>query len=199
MCNKTTLSQIIPAQLMRKAKTERHTQVTPSGKTPMELAMGKRPRDLIDPASMNPEQLTSTPTEQDLLKEEIQKLAMMTHLEVQQREDIRRDLAERMKSVPPDLRVEDSVFCWQDDTSKIQQGRKSGKWKVENSAVKGPMAVISTGATICQVNVRKLRRPLGHWIWTNIPIRVSEQELLCCGFLAKVKQMFANCAQTFLT
>ena len=51
----------------------------------------------MDPAYMNPEQLTSTPTTQDLLNEEIQKLAMKTHLEVQQREDIRREFAERMK------------------------------------------------------------------------------------------------------
>ena len=60
--DKTTMSQIAPAQLMRKAATVRNTQVTLSGKTPMELAMGRRPRDLMDPASMNPEQLTSTPT-----------------------------------------------------------------------------------------------------------------------------------------
>ena len=71
----------------------------------MELAMGRRPRDLMDPASMNPEQLTSTPTRQDLLNEEIRKLAMKTHLEVQQREDIRRDLAERMNFVPSYCRV----------------------------------------------------------------------------------------------
>ena len=63
---------------------------------------------------------------------------MKTHLEVQLREDIRRDLAERMKFVPPDLRVRESVFCWQEDPNKIQQGRKSGKWlKVEILAVKG--------------------------------------------------------------
>ena len=69
-----TLAQITPAQLMRKAATVRNTQVNLSGKTPMESAMGKRPRDLMDPASMNPEQLTSTPTKQeDLLNEEIQK------------------------------------------------------------------------------------------------------------------------------
>ena len=74
---------------MRKAATVRNTQVTFSGKTPEELAMGRRPRDLLGPASMNPEQLTSTPTKQDVLNEEIQKLAMRTHLEVQQREDIR--------------------------------------------------------------------------------------------------------------
>ena len=72
----------------------RHTHVTLGGKTPTELAMGRRPRDLMDPASMNPEQLTSTPTKQDFLNEEIQKLAMKTHLEVQTREDIRHYLAE---------------------------------------------------------------------------------------------------------
>ena len=55
-----------------------------SGKTPTELAMGRRPRDLLDPDSMNPEQLTSTPSKQDLLNEDIHKLAMQTHLDVQQ-------------------------------------------------------------------------------------------------------------------
>ena len=29
---------------------------------PMELTMRRRPRDLVDPAAMNPEQLTSAPT-----------------------------------------------------------------------------------------------------------------------------------------
>ena len=76
--DETTLSQITPAPLMRKAATVTNTQVTLSGKTPMELATGRRPRDLMGPASMNPEQLTSTPTKRDLLDEEIQKLAMKT-------------------------------------------------------------------------------------------------------------------------
>ena len=66
-----------------------------------------------------------------------------------------------MKFVPPDLRVGEQVFYWQEDQSKIQQGRKSGKWsRVEIIAVKGPMVVISTGASIFQVNASKLRRPL---------------------------------------
>ena len=50
------------SHLMCKAATVRNTQVTLSGKTPMELAMGRRPRYLPDPASVNPEQFTSTPT-----------------------------------------------------------------------------------------------------------------------------------------
>ena len=81
--DQTTLAQITPAQLMRMAATATNAQVTKSGKTPMESAMGRKPRDLLDPGSMNPEQLTSTPTQQDLLNEDIQNLAMQTHLEKQ--------------------------------------------------------------------------------------------------------------------
>ena len=66
--DQTTLAQITLAQLIRKAATVRNTQVTSSGKTPMELAMGRGPRDLLDPASMNPEQLTSTPTRTSLME-----------------------------------------------------------------------------------------------------------------------------------
>ena len=88
----------------------------------VELAMGRKPRDFPYSASTNPEQLTSTPTKQDLLNEEIQKLTVKTHLEVQQRENIRRDLSERRRFVPPDLRAGEHVFYWQEDPSKIQQG-----------------------------------------------------------------------------
>ena len=35
---------------------------------------------------------------------------MRTHLELRQREGIRRDLAERMKFVPPDLRAGENCF-----------------------------------------------------------------------------------------
>ena len=57
----------------------------------MELVMGRRSRDLVDPAFMNPELLTSTPTKQDLRNAEIQKLIMRAHFEVEQREHTRRD------------------------------------------------------------------------------------------------------------
>ena len=56
--DQTTLSQITPSQLMRKAARVRNTQVTQSGKTPVESDMGKRPRDFMDPAAMNQEKLT---------------------------------------------------------------------------------------------------------------------------------------------
>ena len=84
---------------------------------------------------------------------------MQTHLGVQQREDIRRDLAERMKFVPPDLRVGESLFYWQEDRNKFQQERKSGRWlTVEINAFKGSISIISTGASIFQVNVSNLKK-----------------------------------------
>ena len=45
--DQTTLAQIAPARFMREAAMVRNTQVTLSGKTPMELAMGRRPGDLM--------------------------------------------------------------------------------------------------------------------------------------------------------
>ena len=72
---------------------------------------------------------------------------------------------------------EKMCFYWQEDPSKIQQGRKSGKWlKVEIVAIKGSMAVINIASTIFQASRSKLRRPY-------------EQEHLFNGSLAKDKQI----------
>ena len=64
----------------------------------------------MDPATMNPEQLTATPTKQDLLNEDYQKLSMKTHWEVQQREDIRRDLAKEWYLFLPIFQWENKCF-----------------------------------------------------------------------------------------
>ena len=66
-----------------------------------------------------------------------------------------------MKCVPVDLREGESVFYWQEDPSKIQQRRTSGKWlTVEIIAVKGTMVVINTGTSVLQVHASNQRRPL---------------------------------------
>ena len=151
----------------------------------MEQAMGRRPRDLMDPDPMDPKQLTSTQTKQDLLNEEIQKLATKTLLEVQQRQDIRRDLAERMKFVPPDLRVGECVFYWQEDLSKIQEGRRAGKWlRVEIIAVKGSMAVTSPSAHASPEVHPDPQCPKIFIAYSRLPEKLTQQ---CCGVLVKVK------------
>ena len=65
---------------------------------------------------------TQLPWIQNSLNEKIEKPAVQTHLEIQQREDIRRDLAERMKFVPPDLRVGERVFTCKKTRVKFSKG-----------------------------------------------------------------------------
>ena len=127
------------------------------------------------------------------------KFAMQTHLEVQEREDIRRDLAERKKFVPRDLRAGEYVFYWQYDPSKIQQGRKSGKWlKVGNhSAIKGSMAVVNNKCDHVSGKHKQAQETVGHCgFGKNFQTRVSEQERLCCGSLVNgqidVWEMFSD-------
>ena len=109
---------------------------------------------------MNPQQLTTGRTKDDITNEELQKISMKTHLEIQQREDIRRDLAANMKFIPADLVPGEKVYYWLEDPSKIKQGKKGGSWlRVTIVEIAGSMATINTGTGILQVNATKLRRP----------------------------------------
>ena len=92
-----------------------------SGKTPMEMAMGRKPRG----PSFRESRTAKLSRASSVGK--FNKLDMKTHLEVQQREDIRRDLAERMKFVPPDLRARETVF-----TGKKIQAKSSKDEILEN-------------------------------------------------------------------
>ena len=66
-----------------------------------------------------------------------------------------------MKFVHQYLRPGEKVFYWQEDPSKLQQGRNPGKWlKVDIIVVKGPMVAIIIGSTMFQSNISKVRQPL---------------------------------------
>ena len=109
---------------------------------------------------MNPEQMTTDRTKEDRMDLELQRIAMRTHIEVQQREDIRRDLAANLKFIPAELIPGEKVYYWSEDPSKIKQGKKGGSWlKVTIIEVHGSMATVNTGTGILQVNATKLRRP----------------------------------------
>ena len=153
--------EVTTSQLMRKTAAIKNTQISFNGKPPLELAFGRKPRDLLDLATMDPQQLTNRPRAADKDNEELQKLTMKTHLEIQQREDIRRDLAETMWFATPDLVPGEKAYYWQDDSSKIKIGRKSGSWiRTTIVAISGSMATINNGTSVLQVNVTRLRRPL---------------------------------------
>ena len=62
----------------------------------MELAMGRRPRDIVTLEHEDPEGLTSTPSPEATDIAKVQSIAMKAYLEARQREDLRRDLASRL-------------------------------------------------------------------------------------------------------
>jgi hypothetical protein len=122
------LRHVTPRHLFRKAAYARNTSLTYGGKTPLELAFGRRPRDILTLENSNPEQLSSTPSAPELNDQKLQKLAMKTYLEARQREDIRKDLASRLMPSDGPFSVGACFFYWQADPNKIKHGVAAGKW-----------------------------------------------------------------------
>ena len=71
-------------QLVKMAAWARNNQLTISGKTPIEMAFGRRPPDLLDLEGQNPEQLTNDPLEEDKLDRIVRKLALKARIEARQ-------------------------------------------------------------------------------------------------------------------
>ena len=104
------LKTLPPKSLIRRAATARNTTVTFGGKTPLELAMGRRPRDVITVEHEGMDSLTSPPTPEQSDVAKVQKIAMKAYLEARQREDLRRDLANRVLPSDGPLEVNDNVI-----------------------------------------------------------------------------------------
>ena len=66
------LRAVTARTLLRKAAAVRNTVVTIDGKAPMELAFGRRPRDLLNVGSMDPTQLSTAVTVPSATNEELQ-------------------------------------------------------------------------------------------------------------------------------
>jgi hypothetical protein len=99
-----------------------------SGRTPIELAFGRRPPDLLDYETANPEELTTDPLTKDKLDREIRKLALKTHLQARQQEDLRQDLARNVRPSDGPFSPSERVFFWEKDESKFKD---SGRWTRE--------------------------------------------------------------------
>ena len=77
-------------QVARECVWARNNQLTISGHTPIELAFGRKPPDLLDAEGADPAQLSLIPDEdrQHLL---LRNLAMRSHLRARQADDLLRD------------------------------------------------------------------------------------------------------------
>ena len=63
------LKDVSVSEMAKKAAWARNHQVTYGGKTPLEIAYGRRPPDLLDVENMLPIQLVTDPTKQEKTQE----------------------------------------------------------------------------------------------------------------------------------
>ena len=73
--------------LLREACWARNVSCTYGGKTPIELALGRRPPDIVTLENANPAQLTDKPLEADEIVNRIRTLALNSYLKARQSED----------------------------------------------------------------------------------------------------------------
>ena len=180
-----TLKKVTYRQLVKAAATVRNQTVTYGGATPLELAFGRRPADLIQLDVATPTQLTIDRNEEELTAIQIQQLSKQAFQEARQSEDIRRDLAQnpRMSSKP--LQVKDKVFYWQEDKSKIHSdGSKGGIWLKGNViSIEGAIVGLDLGTRLIKVNTTKVRKDapckrFAHVLCASWSVQVALRQLL---------------------
>ena len=176
----------------------RNTQLTIRGYSPLEVATGRRPPDLFDVETANPEQLSTTPPDEDLSTLALQRLALRAHQEARQSADLRHDTARR--TMPPDgpYKQGDEVFYWHQDSSKFKD---KGKWiRGKVLSQEGAMVHIHTDKAVVRINQSKVRRDHDEWHDVSIPnldekkeeikeddddVKREDHNLLCEGCLGE--------------
>ena len=84
----------------------------------MELALGRRPADIIDVERADPQQLTVALPEAAKTAQAVRQLAMKAYLEARQAADLRHDIASHLKFEDGPFIVGQTVWYWQEDVSK---------------------------------------------------------------------------------
>jgi len=145
----------------------RNSSVTYGGVTPLEIAFGRKPPDVIDLETMNPGQMSQEDTQIVKRDREVKKLAIQAHQEARQREDIRRDLAQRIRSHSGPYQPGEGVWYWDRDQNKI----RGGEWRKAKivSVGKPPMVTIDIGGRMTLTNISKIRKNPDPWHDVVIP------------------------------
>ena len=99
---------------------------------------------------------------------------MRTYLEARQRDDIKKDLAQRLMPSDGPFSPGDLVYYWQTDPSKLKHGKAYGKWvRGTVTSQKGAICILDTGTSLIRVNQSKLRKD--HDDWHDVPIPLDEE------------------------
>ena len=156
------LGDVTYRQLLRQASLAKNSMVTHGGVTPLEMAFGRRPADILSPEGMTPAQLTTEVPTPEKKIDALRTIAMKAYLEAKQSDDLKRDIAAKLQLSDGPYFPGDKIYYWTEDKSKIKSdGSHSGKWiKGKIISVDGSMIGIDLGTRILKVNVSKIRK--GH-------------------------------------
>ena len=191
------LNGVTIRQAVKMTAWARNTQLTISGYSPLEIATGRRPPDLFDVETANPEQLTSEPPEEDVSTLALQRLALRAHQEARQAADLRHDMARRTMPSDGPYKQGDEVFYWHQDSSKFKD---KGKWiRGKVLSQEGAMVHLHTNKAVIRVNQSKVRRDHDEWHDVSIPnldeakeeikdegdLKREDHNLLCEGCLGE--------------
>ena len=100
--------------------------------------------------------MTSDRNEEELTAIQIKQLSKQAFQEACQSEDIRRDLAQNFRMSSKPLQVNENVFYWQEDKSKIRPDRSKGRKVTRKSHFFGRSNDL--GTRLIKVNVTKVRK-----------------------------------------
>ncbi len=140
----------------------RNTQLTIGGYSPLEVATGRRPPDLLDVETANPEHLA------------LHRLALIAHQEARQSADLRHDMARRTMPSDGPYKQGDEVCYWHQDSSKFKH---KGKWiRGKVLSQEGAMVHIHTDNAVIRINQPRVRRDHGEWHDVSIPNMDEKKE-----------------------
>ena len=150
-----------------------HTHPTVSGYSPLGIATGRRPPDLLDIEASDPAQLSVDPLPEARTQQELQRLALKAHQEARQAADLRHDMARRTMPSDGPYKPGDKVFVW---TSPVNANSIASKaWKKERwvrgtvISQEGAMVSVHVDSTVMRVNQSKIRRDHDDWHDVAVP------------------------------
>ena len=103
---------VILREAIKRTVWARNTQLTVNGYSPLEIATGRRPPDLLDIETSDPAQLSVEALAEDRTQQELQRLALKAQQEARQAADLRHDMAKRIVSSDQPYKLGDKVFVW---------------------------------------------------------------------------------------
>ena len=147
-------------QLLRQASIARNSMVTFGGVTPMELAFGRKPADLMTPENMNPAQISAEVPTPEKRIQALRTLAMKKFLEAKQGDDLRKDIASHLSLSDGPFFPGNKIYYWTEDKSKIKSDSSHSGKRIKGKVVSsdGSVVGIDLGTGIVKVNVSKIKK-----------------------------------------